>query len=114
MTGAELLGCAVYDPDGVLLGKVHDLRFAAGGPRVGDSGTPAYQLTALECGGTGLAHRLGFVGRNMAGPWPLAALMRWLSQRSVVVPCSAMRRVVDRRVEIGLRAGDLRRADKEQ
>jgi hypothetical protein len=110
VTGAELIGCAVYDAGGALLGKVHDLRFAASGPPLPDSGTPAYRLTALECGGAGLAHRLGYSGRTMAGPWPLTILLRRLTHHSVVVPWSAVTGVGDRRVDIGLHAGDLRQS----
>jgi hypothetical protein len=104
--GAELIGCAVYDADGEPLGKVHDLRFAAGGHG-------AYQLTALECGGVGLAHRLGYAGRDLAGPWPLTVLLRRLVRHSLVIPWSAVERVEDRRVDIGLRRADLRTVPRE-
>ncbi len=110
MTGAELIGCAVYDVHGQLLGKVHDLRFAAGAPDDGDAGSPAYRLVALECGGVGLAHRLGYTRRELAGPWLLTVVLRWLVRHSRVVPYSAVERIADRRVDIGLAAGDLRPA----
>jgi sporulation protein YlmC with PRC-barrel domain len=108
MIGAELIGCHVYDPSGACLGKVHDLRFAASGLAVDGSGSPAYQLTAVECGGVGLVHRLGYAGREMAGPWPLTLLLRRLVRRSVVVPWSAVARVEEHRLYIGLPAADLR------
>jgi hypothetical protein len=105
--GAELIGCAVFDADGAPLGRVHDLRFAASGRR-------RYRLTALECGGVGLAHRLGYGGRDVVGPWPLTVLMRRLTRRSVVVPWSAVARVRDRRIEVGLRRDELHPARKEE
>jgi hypothetical protein len=104
--GADLMGCTVYDADGTPLGKVHDLRFAAGARH-------AYRLTALECGGVGLAHRLRYAGQDLAGPWPLTVLLSWLTRHSVVVPWSAVERVEGRRIDIGLRRTDLRPAHEE-
>src|SRR2546430_17483927 len=104
MTGAELIGCTVYDVHGQPLGRVHDLRFAAGGRPSDDSGTPAYELTALESGGGRLAHHLGYTRHGLAGPWLLTVLLRRLARRSLAVPYSAVTRAAGLRIPIALAA----------
>ena len=67
MRAAELIGCQVYDADGQPVGTVHDLQFRL---HTRPDGTQACQLDALECGGIGLGHRLGYGEGDMRGPWP--------------------------------------------
>lgn len=111
MRGAELIGCAVYDIDGAMVGHVRDLRLQAGGPPLGDSGKPAYRLVALECGQIGMAHHLGYAGDQMAGPWPLTALLRAMAGRSVEVRWSDVARIETRRIHIRRRRAELGSVD---
>jgi hypothetical protein len=109
MRAIDLLGAAVYDVDGRPVGAVRDLRFQAGGPAVKDSGRPAYRLVALECGAGGLAHRLGYGHRELAGPWPLTILLRRLARRSVVVDWGDIATIDGGKISLSTRAESLRR-----
>jgi hypothetical protein len=80
---AELIGCQVYDADGQPVGTVHDLHFRL---HTQPDGTQACRLDALECGGIGLGHRLGYGEGDMRGPWPFPQLFRRLARRSLAVP----------------------------
>jgi hypothetical protein len=108
MRATDLLGATVYDIDGQAVGAVRDLHFDAGGRAVPDSGRPAYRLTALECGPVGVAHRLGYGRRTMAGPWPIPALVRRLARRSVVVNWADIARINGSRIDLTVRRADLR------
>jgi hypothetical protein len=83
MKAAELVGCAVYDADGALVGHVHDLKFVC----TGRPGSPGWscRLAGLSCGTVGVGHRLGYGTGDMAGPWPLGPVFRWLRRHSVIV-----------------------------
>jgi hypothetical protein len=111
----DLIGRPVYDAGGEPLGTVNDLLFDADdtlrAPR--DAGTPAYRLAALECGGVGLAHRLGYAHHRMAGPWPLPALFRLLSRRSVVVEWDDITRIDADAIHVGRHRADLPAATRE-
>jgi sporulation protein YlmC with PRC-barrel domain len=85
MRAVDLIGARVFDVTGAELGAVHDLVFEAKGVHIVDSGQPAYRLAAVECGAVGVAHRLGYGHRDMAGPWPLNHVLARLSQRSITV-----------------------------
>jgi hypothetical protein len=87
MRAAELIGCQVHDTDGHPIGTVHDLHFQI---EIGTDGNPVCYLDALECGGIGIAHRLGYGEHAMSGPWPFPALFRYLAQRSVIVPWASV------------------------
>jgi hypothetical protein len=106
---ADLIGRPVYDADGELVGAVHDLRFVADdtAPAPADAGTPAYRLEALECGGVGVGHRLGYAHHRMAGPWPLPALFRLLARHSVVVDWTDVTRVDPDAIHLNTRHADL-------
>ena len=80
MMTSELIGCQVYDTEGQVVGTVHDLHFRL---RVQPDGSQACQLDALECGGIGLGHRLGYGEHAMRGPWPFPQLFRHLARRSL-------------------------------
>ncbi len=108
MRAADLIGSVVYDPDGAVVGHVRDLRLAAGGPPLGDSGEPAYRLVALDCGKIGAAHHLGYADAQMTGPWPLDGLLRAMAGHSLIVWWQDVVRIEGRRVHIRLRRGDLR------
>jgi hypothetical protein len=104
---AELIGCQVYDADGQVVGTVHDLRFRV---HVRPDGTQACQLDALECGGVGLGHRLGYGEHAMRGPWPFPALFRYLARRSLAVPWSQVTALSRPRIEISVPRDQLRPA----
>lgn len=99
MRAAELIGCQVYDAEDQLVGTVHDLRFKLYTRPDGDQ---ACQLDALECGGIGLAHRLGYGEGAMRGPWPFPALFRRLARRSLAVPWSQVSGFSRPRIDISI------------
>jgi sporulation protein YlmC with PRC-barrel domain len=99
MRAADLIGCEVRDAQGQVVGTVHDLRFRV---RAGPDGTQACQLDALECGGVGLGHRLGYGEHAMRGPWPFPALFRYLARRSLAVPWSQVTAVSRPRIDISV------------
>jgi hypothetical protein len=109
MRAVDLLGATVYDSDGVELGHVHDLHFEAGGRVVTDSGRPAYRLTEIECGPIGMAHRLGYGHRDLAGPWPLDRILARLASRSLMVHWSQIAGIDGRRIELSVPASQVRR-----
>jgi hypothetical protein len=107
MRAAELIGCQVYDADGQPVGSVHDLHFVI---RDQPDGSQACQLDALECGGIGLGHRLGYGEGDMRGPWPFPALFRLLAGRSLAVPWSAVTACNRPRIDIAVPRGQLQPA----
>jgi sporulation protein YlmC with PRC-barrel domain len=109
MRTSELIGCQVYDADGQTVGTVHDLHFRL---RAGSGGSQVCQLDALECGGTGFGHRLGYGEHAMRGPWPFPQLFRYLARRSLAVPWSEVTAVEGRRISISARCGQLQAARK--
>jgi hypothetical protein len=111
----DLIGSPVYDSDGQLVGTVNDLVFTAddGHRAPEDAGSPAYRVTALECGPIGLGHRLGYSRHRMAGPWPLPALFRLLAGRSVLVEWSDISRRDGGTIHLGRRRADLPSANED-
>ena len=110
MRVAELLGCRLFDRDGVEVGSVHDVRFVADGPPYPGTGRPSYRLAALIVGDTALGHRLGFARHEMTGPWPLPSLFRRLARRSYLVQWEDVNRFARPRIEIGRSIAELRPA----
>ena len=109
MRATDLLGMDVYDNTGVKVGAVRDLRFEAGGRLVADGGRPAYRLTEVECGPVGVAHRLGYGHRELAGPWPLDRILARLARRSLLVRWAQIRSIDGSRIDLGVPASELRR-----
>jgi hypothetical protein len=70
------------------------------------------QLDALECGGIGFGHRLGYGEHAMRGPWPFPQLFRALARRSLAVPWSQVTAFDGRRIDISARRGQLQPARK--
>ncbi len=86
MRASELLGCAVYDRNGELIGHLHDLRFEARSPNRGAKTGWRCRLTGFACGSRApLGHRLGYGTADMAGPWPLSLVFRRGRQRSIEI-----------------------------
>jgi hypothetical protein len=104
---AELIGCQVYDADSQHVGTVHDLRFKL---HIRPDGTQACELDALECGGIGLGHRLGYGEGAMRGPWPFPALFGYLKRRSLTIPWSAVTVFSRPRIDISARRDQLQPA----
>jgi hypothetical protein len=104
---SELIGCQVYDAEGQAVGTVHDLHFRL---RVQPDGSQVCQLDALECGGIGLGHRLGYGEDAMSGPWPFPQLFRYLARRSLAVPWSQVTAVNRPRIDVSARRDQLRPA----
>jgi sporulation protein YlmC with PRC-barrel domain len=109
MRTSELIGCQVYDADGQGVGIVHDLHFRL---RTRPDGSRACQLDALECGGIGLGHRLGYGEHAMRGPWPFPQLFRYLARRSLAVPWTEVTAIDGRRIDISSRRDQLQSARK--
>ena len=108
MRATDLLGRPVYTRDGTRLGAVHDLHVSKDGEPVGDSGTPAYRVTALECGPVGVAHRLGYGHRDLAGPWPLHLLLGKLTRNSWLVEWEHIAAISDGEIRLGVDTDRLR------
>ena len=85
MRATDLLGLRVHTRDGTHLGTVRDLHIERRPAPLGDSGMPAYHVAAIECGPVGVAHRLGYARRDIAGPWPLYAVLAWFARRSWII-----------------------------
>jgi hypothetical protein len=79
MRATELLGCRVYDLHQQHVGDVHDLRFTRDGPAM------PWRLDAIAVGTIAIGHRFGYGSGDMAGPWPLSALMRSRHRHSSLV-----------------------------
>jgi hypothetical protein len=83
MRATDLIGCAVLDTDGQLIGHVHDLRFETTGSN--ETGWRC-RLTGFACGKRApLGHRLGYGTGDMAGPWPLSVVFGRIRQRSIEI-----------------------------
>jgi PRC-barrel domain protein len=108
---AELIGCQVYDADGQPVGTVHDLQFRL---HTRPDGTQACQLDALECGGIGLGHRLGYGEGDMRGPWPFPQLFRRLARDSVAIPWAQITAFSRPRIDISVRRDQLKPARETQ
>ena len=108
MRAVDLLGARVYDRDGAEIGTVRDLHFEARGRAVVDSGRPAYRLTELECGSVGVAHRLGYGHRDLAGPWPLDRILSRMARRSLMVRWDQIAGIEGPRIRLSVVAGDLK------
>lgn len=111
MRAAELIGCHVYDAAGEPLGTVHDLHFSV---HTQADGNRACRLDALECGGLGLGHRLGYGEGAMRGPWPFPQLFRRLARRSLVIPWSEVTAVRRPRIDISAQRDQLKPARSAQ
>lgn len=83
--GVDIIGTRVYDVEGTLLGRVHDVRITPGPYETQDSGKPAYVITGLVIGAVAVGTRLGYGRGRMTGPWPVTAIFRRLAGRSLVV-----------------------------
>src|SRR5205085_2374502 len=104
MRASELLGCELYDVDGVLIGHVHDLRFEA---RPASGRAVSYRLTALQCGSASAGHRLGYGHGDMAGPWPLKWAFQRAAHRSLIVEWSDVAKIRRPRIDVCKRKADL-------
>jgi hypothetical protein len=107
MRAAELMGCQVYDAGGQFLGTVHDLHFSL---HTRPDGSQECQLDALECGGIGLGHRLGYGEGAMRGPWPFPQLFRLIARRSLVIPWPDITAINRPRIDIAARRDQLKPA----
>ncbi len=83
--GVDIIGTRVYDVEGTLLGRVHDVRITPGPSETPDSGKPAYVISGLIVGPAAVGTRPGYGQGRMGGPWPVAAIFRRLAGRSIVV-----------------------------
>jgi hypothetical protein len=111
MMTSELIGCQVYDAEGQAVGTVHDLRFRL---QTRPDGSRACQLDALECGGIGLGHRLGYGEHAMRGPWPLPQVFRYLARRSLAIPWTQITGIDGRRIDISARRDQLQPARRQR
>ena len=111
MMTSELIGCQVYDAEGQALGTVHDLHFRV---KPGFGGAQVCQLDALECGGIGFGHRLGYGEHAMRGPWPFPQIFRYLARRSLAVPWSDITEIDGRRIDISARSDQLQPARRQR
>lgn len=114
MRATDLLGLRVYTRDGVRIGAVRDLHIEKRPHPCGDSGEPAYQVSAVECGAVGVAHRLGYTRGTITGPWPLPTLLAWFSRRSWLVPWEDIDSVRAGRIVLAVDRHDLRHLGQEQ
>ncbi|HEU5385288.1 MAG TPA: PRC-barrel domain-containing protein [Streptosporangiaceae bacterium] len=109
MRASELIGCQVYDAAGQDVGTVHDLHFRM---QQRPDGSRVCQLDALECGGIGFGHRLGYGEHAMRGPWPFPQLFRHLTRRSLAIPWTEIDVIDGRRIDISSRRDQIEPARK--
>jgi hypothetical protein len=110
MRATQLLGCQVYDADGELLGRVHDLRFEASSPSAGRKTGWNCRLTGLACGRRApVGHRLGYGTADMAGPWPLSTIFR-RRRHSLEINWSDVARFDRPRIDLKRRRSDYEEA----
>ena len=84
---SDLLHRPVVDEQGRPLGIVEDVHAVPDGPVVEGFGA-LLRVEHLAVGRTGaLGARLGAV-RELRGPWPVVALLRWLGRRGRIVSWS--------------------------
>lgn len=104
LRATELIGCAVLDADGELIGHVHDLRFETTSSE--HTGWRS-RLTGIACGKRApLGHRLGYGTADMAGPWPLSVIFRRLRQRSIEIDWADVTRIDRPRLHVSGRRAD--------
>jgi sporulation protein YlmC with PRC-barrel domain len=79
----DLLGTAVFDVDGVRLGRVADVRFVLdGGPQQLLAGA---RLLGLVVSPHSASSFLGYERNRLTQPWPLPRLLRWRHRGSFLV-----------------------------
>lgn len=107
MRATQLIGCTVLDPDGQLIGHVHDLRFhTTGNPQTGWHS----QLTGIACGKRApVGHRLGYGIGDMTGPWPLSVIFRRRRQRSLQIDWADVTRIDQPHIHVSRRRADYTR-----
>jgi sporulation protein YlmC with PRC-barrel domain len=114
MRATDLLGLRVYTHDGMRIGTVRDLHIEKRPQPYGDSGDPAYQVSAVECGAVGVAHRLGYTRGSITGPWPLHTLLAWFSRRSWSVPWEDIKTIRADHIVLGVDRHQLQHLGQEQ
>jgi len=95
----ELLGKPVVTADGKRVGRVHDVRLVADGPKLGFG--PALRVDGLVVGRGAVAIRLGYQRHGVRGPFIMGRLIRTLEGHARYVRWSE---VAERGDEIRLRA----------
>jgi hypothetical protein len=82
---SDLLHSRVFDPDGVSLGSVDDVRLVQDGPLLLPFGA-AFRVEGLMVGHRSVGTRLGYVRRGVKGPWLLRVIFTALERRARYVP----------------------------
>lgn len=107
LRGVDLIGARLYDAEGRLIGRVHDIRITPSAHETPDTGTPAYVITGLVVGPVAVGARLGYGSRQMSGPWPITAIFRRLARRSRVVDWADVVEHGEDEIHIRRRAAEL-------
>ena len=84
---SDLLHEPVYDSEWRPIGRVQDVRLVQDGPLQGLTGA-AFRVDGLVVGRSAMGVRLGFLRREMHGPWPLKVLFERLERRVKSLPWS--------------------------
>lgn len=96
---SALLGTEVVDADGQSLGKLHDLRLAAGA---------GHGVAAIVTGRGVVAERFGYARGEVVGPWLLAAFMHRLARDTHEVPWSDLTEIGKTVIRVSGRADEYR------
>jgi hypothetical protein len=105
---SDLLGAEVRDADGVVVGRVRDVRLVQDGPLQGTFGA-GLRLSGLVVGRIDLGSRLGFRRRAVDAPAIVARPVARLDAGTRYVPWSAVVEVDGRTIAIDRPAADLGR-----
>lgn len=97
----ELFGAKVYDADGELVGRVHEVRLVRDGPEQGLFG-PGYRVQGLLVGPASIGDRLGFDRTRMAGPWLLKALFQRFHREARLVEWPVVESMAEHEVRLNV------------
>ena len=100
MRSLDLVGAEVRNERGERLGVVHDLLLQSGAPPLPDSSEPAFAISKLVVGPSGVGHRLGYGRGEMNGPWPLTLILKRLAARSREIPWSDVLECASRTITV--------------
>jgi hypothetical protein len=103
---SDLLGADVRDVDGIVVGRVRDVRLVQDGPVQGTFGA-GLRVRGLVVGRVDLGSRLGFRRRAVVAPAIVARPVALLDRGTRYVPWSAVVQIQGRSIELDCAGAEL-------